>query len=54
VLGCDVCGSHVLVKVYADEPTGVSFRACWRKRHRRNARQALVRRAAVMKRRRTD
>jgi hypothetical protein len=49
---CDVCGSRIGVKVYTDKPTGVSFRACWRRQHRKSARLSLARRAAYLRGRR--
>jgi type VI protein secretion system component Hcp len=49
---CDICGSPLGVKVYSDKATGVSFRACWRGKHRQQAKLALARRAAIMKKQR--
>ncbi len=49
-LGCDTCGSHWLLRVYADPGTAVSTRGCWRPWHRRMARTVLARRAAIVRR----
>lgn len=48
-LGCDACGSRLLVKVYADAHTGASVRSCWRRGHRRSAQTLLARRVAVLR-----
>jgi hypothetical protein len=48
-LGCDACESRWWTKVYRDEGTNVSFRACWRPSHRQQAKIAVARRAALLR-----